>query len=104
LRSGFPARLEWDSDLPAIHTSAGELPWSVIGSQPFFHGGVCMLVLSRKIGEEIVIGDNVRVRVLSIQGNQVRLGFVAPREIAITREELLDRPSVVVEGENPTLP
>lgn len=63
-----------------------------------------MLVLSRKIGEEIVIGDNVRVRVLSIQGNQVRLGFVAPREIAITREELLDRPSVVVEGENPTLP
>ncbi len=63
-----------------------------------------MLVLSRKIGEEIVIGDNVRVRVLSIQGNQVRLGFVAPREIAITREELLDRPSVVVEGEKPTLP
>ena len=34
-----------------------------------------MLVLSRKVGEEIVIGDNVRVRVVSVQGSQVRLGF-----------------------------
>lgn len=48
-----------------------------------------MLVLSRKVGEEIIIGDNIRVRVLSIQGNQVRLGFVAPRSVAIQREELL---------------
>jgi len=48
-----------------------------------------MLVLSRKVGEEIVIGDNIRVRVLSIQGNQVRLGFIAPRSVAIQREELL---------------
>ena len=62
-----------------------------------------MLVLSRKVGEEIVIGDNIRVRVLSIQGNQVRLGFVAPREVAITREELLSRPDATVHslGTNP---
>jgi len=65
-----------------------------------------MLVLSRKVGEEIVIGDNVRVRVLSIQGNQVRLGFVAPREVSITREELLGRPNVVGEhlGGGPAQP
>ncbi len=48
-----------------------------------------MLVLSRKVGEEIVIGSNIRVRVLSVQGNQIRLGFIAPRDIEIQREELL---------------
>jgi len=48
-----------------------------------------MLVLTRKVGEEIVIGDSVRVRVLSIHGNQIRLGFVAPRDVQIHREELL---------------
>jgi len=49
-----------------------------------------MLVLSRKVGEEIVIGGTIRVRVLSIQGGQIRLGFDAPREVNIQREELLD--------------
>ena len=48
-----------------------------------------MLVLSRKVGEEIVIGDSIRVRVVAIQGNQIRLGFVAPRDVKISREELL---------------
>lgn len=51
-----------------------------------------MLVLSRKIGEEIVIGDEVRVRVVSVQGNQVRLGFEAPRTVVIQREELRRSP------------
>ncbi len=50
-----------------------------------------MLVLSRKVGEEIVIGDNIRVRVVSVQGNQIRLGFDAPREVSIQRAELLER-------------
>lgn len=49
-----------------------------------------MLVLSRKIGEEIVIGDDVRLRVISVQGNQVRLGFIAPRSVQIHRQELLE--------------
>jgi carbon storage regulator len=65
-----------------------------------------MLVLSRKVGEEIVIGDNIRVRVLSIMGNQIRLGFVAPREVSITREELLGRSDAVREdlGAGPAQP
>lgn len=65
-----------------------------------------MLVLSRKVGEEIVIGDRIRVRVLAINGNQIRLGFVAPREVQIHRQELLEpgrqaslpRPDAVVDA------
>jgi len=49
-----------------------------------------MLVLSRKIGEEIVIGDNIRVTVVAIRGNQVRLGFTAPDDVTIHRSELGD--------------
>jgi len=49
-----------------------------------------MLVLSRKIGEEIVIGDNIRLAVLAIRGNQVRLGFAAPASVPIRREELCE--------------
>lgn len=51
-----------------------------------------MLVLSRKIGEEFVIGENIRVRVVAVHGNQVRLGLVAPREVVIQRQELLTEP------------
>jgi len=47
-----------------------------------------MLVLSRKPGEEVVIGDNIRVTVVAILGNRVRLGFEAPAEMHIRREEL----------------
>lgn len=47
-----------------------------------------MLVLSRKVGEEIVIGDNIRVKVVAVQGNKVRLGFEAPNEVVIRREEI----------------
>jgi len=47
-----------------------------------------MLVLSRKVNEQIVIGDNVRVTVVSIRGNQVRLGFEAPQDVLIFRDEL----------------
>jgi carbon storage regulator CsrA len=47
-----------------------------------------MLVLSRKIGEEIVIGDNIRVTVVAVRGNQVRLGFSAPEDVVIQRAEL----------------
>jgi len=48
-----------------------------------------MLVLSRKVGESIVINDTIRVTVLAVRANQVRLGFAAPGDVAIYREELL---------------
>ncbi len=50
-----------------------------------------MLVLSRKLGEKVIIGDNIRISVLTIEGNRVRLGLSAPKEVAIQREELLHR-------------
>jgi len=48
-----------------------------------------MLLLTRRIGESVMIGDGVQVRVMSVQGNQVRLGIDAPREVTILRSELL---------------
>jgi len=50
-----------------------------------------MLVLSRKPQETIVIDDEVKVRVLSVKGRQVRLGIEAPREVAVNREEIHER-------------
>jgi carbon storage regulator len=48
-----------------------------------------MLVLSRKIGESIIINDTIRVTVLAVRANQIRLGFSAPPAVSIIREELL---------------
>lgn len=48
-----------------------------------------MLILTRKIGEIIRIGDDITVRVLGLRGGQVSLGFVAPSEVRIFREEVL---------------
>ena len=50
-----------------------------------------MLVLSRKPGQELVIGDDVRVAVLSVRGDKVRLGITAPPEIPVHRREVHDR-------------
>lgn len=47
-----------------------------------------MLVLSRRLGETLVIGDNVKVSVLGISGNQVRLGIEAPKDVSVHREEV----------------
>lgn len=52
-----------------------------------------MLVLTRKLNETIVIDGNIRMTVVSIRGNQVRLGFEAPHRIGIYREELGPLPS-----------
>lgn len=49
-----------------------------------------MLILQRKAGESLVIGDEVRVTVMSIEGGRVRLAISAPTEVAILRSELLD--------------
>jgi len=50
-----------------------------------------MLVLSRKKNETIVIGDNIVVTVVEIQGDKVRLGFQAPKEVTIHRREVYDK-------------
>ncbi len=48
-----------------------------------------MLVLSRKVGEEILIGDSIRVRILEIRGNRVKLGFMAPDDVRFLRLEVV---------------
>jgi len=50
-----------------------------------------MLVLSRKVGESVVIGDNVTVTILEVRGDIVRVGIDAPRSVAVHRAELLEQ-------------
>jgi carbon storage regulator len=50
-----------------------------------------MLILTRRVGESVMIGQEISVTVLGVKGNQVRLGVQAPREVAVHREEIHDR-------------
>ena len=47
-----------------------------------------MLILTRRVGETLMVGDEVSVTVLGVKGNQVRIGVNAPKEIAVHREEI----------------
>ncbi len=58
-----------------------------------------MLILTRKTGETITIGDNIQIQVLSIKGGQVRIGIDAPREVLVNREEVFERLMVNDEAE-----
>lgn len=50
-----------------------------------------MLILTRKVGEALMVGDDVNITVLGVKGNQVRIGVNAPKEVAVHREEIYQR-------------
>lgn len=63
-----------------------------------------MLVLSRKIGEVICVGENIRITVVDIRGDKVRLGIAAPKEVIVDREEVhLKREKVPDEPADPAI-
>lgn len=50
-----------------------------------------MLVLSRRLEEALIIGDDIKIKVLGISGNQIRIGIEAPKEVSVHREEVYQR-------------
>jgi carbon storage regulator len=63
-----------------------------------------MLILTRRVGETLKIGDDIEVTVLGLRGGQVRMGINAPRDVAVHREEILDRSPTVPTSDEGTEP
>jgi carbon storage regulator len=68
-------------------------------------GGMSMLILTRRVGEALMVGDETKIVVLGVKGSQIRLGINAPKDIVVHREEIYDKihskdDSVDIESEN----
>lgn len=50
-----------------------------------------MLILTRRVSEEVMIGDDIKIKILGVKGNQVRIGVAAPEEVSVHREEIYQR-------------
>lgn len=61
------------------------MAWMVVAHPK---GDELMLILTRRIGETLIIGDDVNITVLGVKGNQVRLGINAPKDVSVHREEI----------------
>jgi carbon storage regulator len=57
-----------------------------------------MLVLTRKIGEQITIGESIQVTVIAIRGNRVRIGLAAPRQVSIQRDDIASEPPALADS------
>lgn len=62
-----------------------------------------MLILTRKVGESLLIGDDISITVLSVRGNQVKIGINAPKDVSVHREEIYQRIKEISDDDITTL-